>query len=365
MIYKHWHIFLLMIIIIETAYSQDEISEKPCLLIGADIHHGFIMPHTKEIAYSVTGHVSGLNLSVSKQTFGRSKFDQNFGYPLLTFNYGIYDMGNREVFGFAHHFYPSISAPLNKGHVFNLTARFGMGITYATKIFDLEKNFKNIAIGSHLNFYITSGIGAKLRIGKRLDWKGNLNLSHFSNGRLVSPNQGLNVFTCSTGLNYHLNESKPTLINHPRSRPVKAYSYEFIMSVGTKTFQHYDPDRYFISSAVMNFYRNFFHIYSLGAGVDVFYDASLRNGLLVQFGEYKEIHLYKAGVHWANEFRYEDFSLVLQLGHYILQKHQDISNFYTRVGVKYTFNDHYIFRAGLKSHYAQADFVEWGIGYRW
>ena len=51
------------------------------------------------------------------------------------------------------------------------------------------------------------------------------------------------------------------------------------------------------------------------------------------------------------------------MGVYIKDKYQPEDYFYHRVGMRYYFKNGLNAQVVLKSHWARADYVEWGLGY--
>jgi len=59
-----------------------------------------------------------------------------------------------------------------------------------------------------------------------------------------------------------------------------------------------------------------------------------------------------------------DFSVVLQMGVYAKNAWKKDGLFYNRLGMRYCFYDGLFACINLKTHIARADFIEWGIGYK-
>ena len=56
--------------------------------------------------------------------------------------------------------------------------------------------------------------------------------------------------------------------------------------------------------------------------------------------------------------------LSLHMGGYILPNYKEDGYFYHRINSRYKINDNLFFNLGLKSHWAVADFIEVGIGFK-
>ena len=71
----------------------------------------------------------------------------------------------------------------------------------------------------------------------------------------------------------------------------------------------------------------------------------------------------KPGVHVLHQLRFSRLSLVTQLGFYIYAKDKSDGPIYDRLAIQYKLNNNILLNVALKTHFAKADFVEWGIGY--
>jgi hypothetical protein len=54
---------------------------------------------------------------------------------------------------------------------------------------------------------------------------------------------------------------------------------------------------------------------------------------------------------------------VLGMGAYVKDRYQPDGPLYHRIGMRYQFSNGITANLVLKSHWAKADYVEWGIGY--
>jgi hypothetical protein len=145
----------------------------------------------------------------------------------------------------------------------------------------------------------------------------------------------------------------------------KKHYIELIASGGTKTDDQVTGKYYAVSTFVADYKYAFCRKYAYGGGVDFFYDEALGpNKVADEGGEYTRADLYQVGVHGLFHVRYSRLNVILNVGAYALAEYYKYSRVYSRIGLRYEIMPDVLLNFSLKSHYAIADYLEWGIGYR-
>lgn len=348
-------------------FSQDNHMPAKELYIEAFVNYGFIMPHVKAIEYLVEGHIPGFELRLSKATFGKNIWEQQYNYPRIGAGYYYCNYNNPDVLGKVNALYSFINIPIvKKNERFSFNYEIDLGVSYITKIFDIHDNYKNIAIGTHGNVFFKTGVDTKVKVFKNTELVNSLSFSHCSNGRVKEPNLGINVVSASVGLSYYLGRHyNKKILQLPEF--IRTTEYSVIASGGIKQWRRHDQNDYFASSLVFNMERHINNLQSIGIGLDIFYDASIATSL-EYFDEDKKVthtDLYRSGIHLSHNLIYNRLSLVFNAGYYFYTRYVEITSVYSRLGLRYKISNHLLANLTLKSHFAQADFIEWGIGYYW
>lgn len=349
------------------AFSQDDSSMKNSLFIEVQTSYGFIMPHVKAIEYLVQGHIPALDVRFGKNTTGNHLWEQLYNFPRIGAGYYRCSYNNPEVLGHVNAFYGFINIPLiKKNNRFSVNTEIDFGFSYLTKIFDIYDNYNNIAIGSHGNVFFKSGVDTKIRILPRAYLINGISFSHCSNGRVQEPNLGINVVAISGGINYQLGKDNYTYnrINPPEF--IRFNEYSIVTAAGIKQWRRHDENRYFASTLSFNCSRNINYLQRIGLGMDIFFDASIETSI-EYYDEVESAHkdLYRSGIHISHDLVYSRLALVFNTGYYFYTKYVEITSLYSRLGLRYKVTDHLLANLTLKTHFAQADFIEWGIGYTW
>jgi hypothetical protein len=244
----------------------------------------------------------------------------------------------------------------------NYEIDFGAG--YLSKKFDPENNLMNIAISSRYNIFVGLRLNLAYQINSRNELTAGCKFFHFSNGKTGTPNLGLNAAVVSLGYHFRI---KPIVkpkrdviapVNH------KKHYYELGIAAGGKVDDQISNKYYFVSSLVLDYKYFPGFKYGFGAGADLFYDQALGPNKTSDLGgTYTNADLYQFGVHAGVYSRFSRLVVMLHIGDYLYASYCKYASFYSRIGFRYMITDHILFNFSLKSHYAIADFVEWGFAY--
>ncbi|HMT30637.1 MAG TPA: acyloxyacyl hydrolase, partial [Bacteroidia bacterium] len=124
-------------------------------------------------------HTNGLEFNIIRQTTGSKQWQQIYNYPQIGISIAYWDIGNKEKLGYGITAIPYLDFPLSKGIKHNFDLKFGWGIGYVQKIFDSDDNYKNIAIGSHLNCGLMLQPHYRYQASDHLALGAGLSLTHF------------------------------------------------------------------------------------------------------------------------------------------------------------------------------------------
>lgn len=363
------YLIIIFSILIPSFISAQENASSPLFKIDgieAYYNNGMVMPHNETIDFLTKDYIHSYSVNFFYYTSGEKLWHKMYNQPQIGWGYSYSNLGNREIFGKAHSVYPFFEAPLfTLPDKLQINYRLAFGVSYITKKFNIDHNYDNIAIGSHGNIYFNLMLNATLKLTEKYHILSGTGLTHFSNGKLKAPNKGINTLTGSLGirkyLNYNEYKKKPK-IDVPEVKNKNRFS--IIWSHGTTKYNRLIDKSFYISSLNLSYERQYKHWAQYGFGLDAFYNGSLK----IKIENYPDQNysneaLYRMGVHVSHDFIAGNVALSLQLGHYLYNKRFFISDFYNRIGIKYYFSEHWLANVSLKSHYANAEFIEFGLGY--
>ncbi|MDA0863466.1 MAG: acyloxyacyl hydrolase [Bacteroidetes bacterium] len=340
--------------------------------IELDYYYGSILEHNSDIAHLITGHPTGFNLIYNRKTFGYNEWESRYNYPDWGFTFNYQDMGNPYLgknYGLYGHF---------NWYFWKRRLRFGIGqgVAMAGNPYDAEDNYQNTAYGSRfmsttfLKFNLIQeniyrGIGFKLGTG----------IIHYSNANFKAPNNSTNTLYFSAGVSYQSQEGVILTRHNHGDWPSQYYSEPITVNAVFRTGLN--------EADVIGLGQYPFYVFSFFADKRINYKSTIQLGVDFFFSDFL-IHLIRyrqsafpgdgiepgsdyrrIGVFLGHEFRFRKTAFVSQLGRYFYWPYEFENRLYNRLGLKRYFGKEHFFAAvTLKAHWAKAEAVEFGIGYR-
>jgi hypothetical protein len=248
----------------------------------------------------------------------------------------------------------------------NFYNQTGMGVSYVTRKFDPIDNYRNIAVGSHLNIHFNLKFGINYQVLERTNLHVGLSFEHFSNAKMRHPNLGLNYVTGYSGISYKIGQHYPIKTYELEPHRSKIVS-ELIFSCGSKRPTGLSSDSYFTSSGTFELKWQLFRAVHFGVGTDIFYDASTELEMsALEVDGYKNTYDFRTGLHLSQEFMYGRLSLIFQEGFYMgLVDKVKKRRMYNRGIVRYRVIQNCFVQLAMKSHLHVLDYPEIGLGYKW
>lgn len=314
--------------------------------------------------------------------YGQKSWQQIFRYP--TYGIGIYQaffIPQNNQLGNPGALYLFFNQPLlgNEKIYFGYDLAFGFSYNFLN--YDPVHNPEQLAIGTAHNIIFQIEAESGSRIFERLDGVVGIGFTHFSNGRIRTPQRGVNLYHLSGKLRYHvgalyrkggMRDGWPRVRPEPIRHVLPKFSprWEFYTcasgAVATPEGEHLWVDRslhYFVVSLDFSAAYHYSYFGKIGLGVDLFYDETLNEwrgtpGSSLPFTE----ELWW-GTHILHEFMIQRFRIVTHFGLTLSQR--DLKGkWYSRIGLRYNFAKNFYFRGVLKTPEGfKADFIEWGLGY--
>lgn len=360
-------VFKTIILFSISCFAQQQEFKYRELFFNLHGSYGFVTPHHYSIKYFVEDHTPGFQFETGFKTYGHKAWHQYHNFPDVGFGFYHSGLGNDMVYGRANALYSFIQTNINRkpGNV-QLKQKFSFGLSYLSETYDLRENPYNLAIGSHLNVYLSYMLGLHVNLNDNLSAYSGFNFTHVSNGKVKEPNKGLNTVTGSLGLSYRFKQEN----TGDDSVPVSSHSYEprrwsVFYSVGWKQISR-RVDGYFFTSSLAFDYA--FYVRSrakAGVGIDFFYDSSVDEHQEFDYKEFNDKSEYfKSAIHLSYEFIVGRTSFIIQPGVYFFNPYDKFGYGVNRLGIRYRLTPWLSTNVAIKAHlFAKADFIEWGLGY--
>ena len=361
-------IYMLFFMIAVKGLSQDE--KKDIFSFGAGYFYGNIYEHNPDISHLIKGHPTGLFLMFNKKTFGLKEWEKKYNYPDWGLSLSYQNLKNT-VLGDNYSMYGHYSFYFLKR---NLQLSLGTGLAYNTNPYNGDFNFSNNAYGSK----ILSSSFIKINYIKENIWNGlgfqaGILFLHYSNGNVKAPNTSTNSLLLNAGLNYQL-DYKSTPTYHTEKDSVnysERVKFNLVYRFGWNQSDLIGSDTYplYVFSAFADKRLNYYNTLQLGA--DVFISKYLEEFIKYRAIAYPEFELsgdedYKrVGVFIGHELRINRNAISSQIGYYVYYPYEFSERIYLRFGLKrYLYKDKLFAVISLKSHFAQAEAIEFGFGVR-
>lgn len=374
---QFWRIlFLLLLPVATSAQTADDsisVKEKWSLMISAP-NFGFIVPHTKQMTHLIQGHSYGFHTYFNKQLTTRP-WHAAYNFPEHGIDLTYIYTGNPEQLGHQLALCYLLNLPLNRQsvdieksnrkHRFKNWIGLGLGTGYTSKIWDLRENHQASVIGSHFNTALTLQYSAGIVQFEKAEIRAGLRITHFSNGAFQIPNLGTN--NAGIFLTYAFKERNNNL--YLRGVPEaefkgKPHRFSAFVGAGVKEIQPPTRNKYGAYTLSLLAEKRLSYKSSLGIGSDLFYNTSIKAIQERKTNSTVDANdVMQAGLALSYTLHFRDFELKMQQGYYLRDKFKVDGSFYNRFGLRYRIDEHWFAQLTLKTHFAKADYGEWGFGY--
>lgn len=360
---------LLLLFTFAISFAQEE--NRKYFSLDANYFYGTILEHNPNIAHLITGHPTGIILSLNQKTYGFKAWERRYNYPDFGYSFTYQDMKNPNL-GKNYGLYAHFNFYFLKR---NLMLRVGQGLAMTTQPYHQDENFFNNAYGSRIlsSTYLMANYNRQ-NIYKGLGLQGGISLLHYSNADFKSPNTSTNTFTFNLGLNYLLeHENIPQYVEKdPNEKKItEPVNLNFALRGGVNTTG-------IIGSKKYPFYT--FSVFAdkvlnkkstLQAGAEIFFSEAMEEFIYYhsvafpQGGTKGDEDSKRIGIFVGHQLTFNKLSVITQLGYYAYYPFDEyVERLYNRIGLQRKISDHWMASVTVRSHAANAEAVEFSIGYR-
>lgn len=319
---------------------------------------GFLAAHRSVMGHLATEHAFAGEISCYFRPKNRKLWHKAYRNPLLGLTGFFGTVGNREILGEYYGVIAFTNFPIINSKHYLFSLKMGAGLGYGTKHFDQETNQLNNVIGSAFNAQICLGAESRILFGNH-SVNISLDVTHFSNGSTQMPNLGLNLPYLGLGYGYRIKNGIDT--NYVHDAYNKRWEYGLIAIGSLKEIYPTGGKKHPIFSASL-IGRRFFN---QKAGMEVSFDVISKQSILAYHPDIrkKQSEIIQMGIFAGYILPMDRFHLLFGMGVYLRDKYKPETPMYHRVGMRYVFDNGININLVLKTHWAKADYVEYGIGY--
>lgn len=321
---------------------------------------GFLAAHRSLMGHVAVEHAYAGEISYLVQSKGRKMWHNHYRMPTLGITGFFGTAGNRELLGHYVGAYSFINLPIIKHKSYTFSFKTGAGLGYGAKVYDPEDNILSIALSSKVNALLVLAFESRIHKGNHSATL-SLDMTHLSNGAIKIPNLGLNLPYVSAGYGYRIQES--TYCDTHAAAGLRYKSFEYGI-VGYGSAQEVFPtggDKLGVVGVNFVGRKYFSRKYGMEVSFDVMSKQSiiaLNPGIATAQSE-----IIQMGIFTGYLLPMGRFHMVIGMGIYVRDKFKPVDFLYHRVGMRYVFNNGLNINLVLKSHWARADYIEYGIGY--
>ncbi|MFT3739456.1 MAG: acyloxyacyl hydrolase [Breznakibacter sp.] len=321
------------------------------------------------MVYQINDHSRGAELKLFWNDYSNNSWRRYFGYPETGISIFYQTFGNKDIYGEGIALYPSVNFRLIGNSNFAVKYKLGLGMAYATKIFDKATNPSNTILSSHLNAFVGLGLSLDARISPHWSTSLGCSLSHLSNGAIRKPNNGVNTALLSLSASYLM---APTSV--PVSKRIKPPIQKNRYLLATAAFgsnQTTDFDGKSYKSGTISLA----HIWSnkpthgYGIGIDaMYYGGAPSNDPELDLSDLKTSYAFwdyfYSSIFLAYHLQMDKTTVFFNIGAYIYEKTPATQPIYPRLGIRYELSRNLLAHFGIKASFFRAQYLEFGVGYK-
>ncbi|TVQ16656.1 MAG: acyloxyacyl hydrolase [Bacteroidetes bacterium] len=333
---------------------------------GFQSHSGGIHAHHAQMRDYTKGLSPAFEIHAGFQTLGKHKWEHLYNFPAMGIGYFRGYPGKREILGTVNSGFLFMEFTTRERAAFSTRIKYSLGLAHFSQFHHPETNPDNQAIGTPFNVHFNANYSFLWRLSPHNHFTTGISFTHFSNGAYKKPNKGINIFDFNLGIRHYPGEQKPrheTPQFGPGINPLPVYNLNVMYAMG-KMQKTIEPSQYNARSLSMNLSRQSDFTNRRGLGIDVFYDEYIK----AEAKETRQAEAFKeyihGAVHLSHDIVFRNLSAIFNLGYYVFYYVEPYKPIFQRIGLRYEFSSGLMAGLSLKTHYAKADMVEWGLGYR-
>lgn len=334
-------------------------------------HYGFIIPHREEIKNLIQGHSFGVNAEMFLHYKQEKFWHRAWSGPHQTWTITYLNTGNPKQLGSHFSFLHQLYLPLQRSasdRKMKQHIALGIGLGYSSKVWNQFDNYQAPVLSSHLNTALSMQYSLQCFKSKRSAISMGLRLAHFSNGSLKTPNLGTNNLSLFVATEWIGKQHNSADLKDSGQDIMQSDFFQFRITggycFGLKEILPPGEKKYFVSGLNLGFDSRMNSKSSLSCGTDLMRNTSL-SVLLKEKSDttISDNALIQLGGTLGYVMHFNRFELRFQQGLYIIDRYKGDGLLYQRVGLRFYISDHAWIAVMLKTHFAKADYGEYGIGY--
>ena len=347
-------------------FAQD----GPDYSVEANYFYGNIVEHNPGISHLITDYPEGLLLSFNKKTYGKKAWERRYNYPDLGVTFSYQDLKNTYL-GENYGIYAHMGFYMFNRH---LAIKAGQGIAYATNPYDPDTNYQNNAFGTPiLSSTFLSGNFQMENIWAGIGFQTGITLIHYSNADFKSPNSSTNTMAVNVGLNYLFDHEQEIqyMPKEDEGEYSEPFHYNLVLRSGVNSARIIGTGSlpFLTLSAYAD--KRINQKSTFQGGAELFFSRAMEEYIhyhsvaFPEGGTSGDEDAKRVGLFLGHQLTFHKTSLITQLGYYVYYPYERfVDQVYNRVGLQREIYKDLFASVTVRSHGANAEAVEFSIGYR-
>jgi hypothetical protein len=338
-------------------------SAKTVFSLSAGVNSGFVIVHTKDVAFTKGSRPFGVELAANWQRNDSESLNICNCYPKKGVVLNYYNMGNEhlgKIMSAAFFLEPVYK--INRSLLFSFKAV--IGAAYGTNPYDSIKNPINHAYSLPVSAYLMLGTALYLRLSDHLSINASLSFNHVSNGGMRLPNKGIDWPTAGIRLNYQKQAISYYSGKRTKLKDWKNNSIRWDASVYGIVNKQLDENgnaKFFpLAGIELLGSKQVGNLNALTLATEVLTDPG--HALEVKVKDSVIASPFRAGIMFGHEFLLGRFIFAQQLGYYFYSQ-MPYESFYHRWTLVYRISKHFGGGFSLLAHRQVADFFDLRLTY--
>lgn len=354
-------IFLLLLCFFNIVATA-QLFKEDRLGVSLKLKEGILLAHRPVMVHLLQGQIHCVEASVLWKANKRFGWKSDYKQPTYGFTANFSNLGNPQILGNYFSAFGFIELPILNNEKWSFDGRIALGTVYVTKVYDKEDNPKNNAIGTKLNGFVQLGFTLK-RSFENSNIHAGVDFSHISSGAFKMPNLGLNLPYLGIGYTKFLRDEK---FLEPENRidilPRYPWSFSAIGIISAKEVDPIGGKRYPVYGLSLNAEKRFGAKNGINFALDGILNYATQTFAEEGVGSTKEV--FQIGTYFGYVLHIGNLKGIVGMGYYLKDNFKAGDPVYHRLGLRYMCKNRLIFNFTIKSHWGKADYLEYGIGYR-
>ena len=329
--FTYFFFFLVLIFLISlSSFSQKVYNLEASYLFGSNINKA------TDREFGQTSPI-GVELSFHRYRNGNNYWEKDYNYPHTGWSLTWIDHRNKTLGCFF-----SLNRYINfvfwRRKYFDVYLKISQGIMYTSQVYESSGVFNerfNNAISQQLNFSNDLGLGCNIYFAQRFGLSSEVTVSHFSNGAISQPNDGLNLLRIKLGLIYVVGDRKNIYFKQPEKlEDNKKIRFNINLAGGVKQLTAENEKKYPLFTLSAYFDKKLTRVNALNFGADIFINTGVKYNI-ENNAAYKGKDFKRVGISAGHELFIGRVGVLTQIGYHLYSPYPAIAPFYQKFGLKY------------------------------